>query len=155
MQLLVWFGFKKKKKKEFGCVCLLWWLLRTHSMMKIENSEYHLKLSVFRKKGKTFKIDISFLQLNVVQSDVSYRHLITGFLLKDILKRLSHITNMCRKIHRHIEKWEKTSILKPIFLFWGPYFFNLQFSLFIWKASGRKYTKSPCSTKFREMRYKI
>ena len=73
-------------------------------MMKIKNSEYHLKLSVFRKIGKTFKIDISYLQLNVVQSDVFYRHLIAGFLLKDILKSLSHITNMCRKIHRNIEK---------------------------------------------------
>lgn len=73
-------------------------------MMKIKKSEYHLKLSVFRKKWKNFKTDISFLQLNVVQSDVFYRHLIAGFLLKDILKSLSHITNMCKKIHRNIEK---------------------------------------------------
>lgn len=84
-------------------------------------------------------------------------HLKACFLLKDILKSVSHITNIYRKVNiiQNIEKWEKISILRPILLFLGSYYFNLQFSLFLWKASGRKYTKSPSSTKFRQMRYKI
>lgn len=79
------------------------------------------------------------------------------FLIKVMLKTLSNIANICRKVNiiRNIEKWEKVSILRPILLFLVSYFFNLQFSLFIQKVSGKKYTKSPCSTIFREMRYKI
>lgn len=70
---------------------------------------------------------------------------------------MSHIANIYRKVNIiwNIEKWEKISILRPILLFLGSYYFNLQFSLFLWKVSGRKYTKSPSPTKFGKMKYKI
>lgn len=81
-------------------------IVMVKSSLNDENKKLRIPSEIIslQKKGKTFKIDIYFLQLNVVQSDVFYRHLIAGFLLKDILKSLSHITNMCRKIHRNIEK---------------------------------------------------
>lgn len=133
-----------------ACVIWLKWKLvcfycngysRIHSMMKTEQKATRNYQSSERE-GKF--LTMPFLSYKTYY--MMHVNLFNGKLFtKRYLKSLSHISNIYRNINkiRNIEKWEKISILRAMLPFQGPYFFNLQFSLCIWNASGRKYTKSP------------